>query len=827
MSKNVISPLKPLTYSTLINSDKKNKTTVLNLELLATQFKIDMKLQADEYVKTQNPAFTSISYYQIQNMKRADKPDFSFNNPPKGPIQSGFICKFCEKNGTEFHDNNCPRPFNTSLVLNQSGLVLFPGKSVGAAYETIVKKSGQKKIISTFVRSETFTDNVEIHYENDRDQGTTIRVSRNGTINIISAQIGDDDLPGLIVKRINDTNAVMVKPFDIKTNTTYLLTAQFNLIPEQLKETSFVDLHTLHSNLWLLNLVKKKYQQQIVFMVNSIFYFVKDYNYNTGEQRSKGNKLTNPYIQFNLIQPETPNIKIHVMIYRKGGVQLKASYIDRETQEGLEYDVLTTAYNFLKQLLGDLIDYEEGAGTIKEETVKKRKPKIPNMVPDAQGNTRQPQKCQNRPAPVGAVRPVPYSFYGVCPQPNSYVYHVKRDDGKYEPCCRKFSETGKYTKQKWLNMIKNGYPDPDAIERGDIPVYGDSAVYIPGTKTVESRAHPGLLKMDRQKIINFLEKFNYIKRDDLFTKKTQRKAGVVFKQIKQLTSLTPFTTEPFIVSPYYEDTVRVKLFFEGDGSSIFVNEFGIVSETTIPVIDELSDTVVDGFLLPFKNTDFIFYIVDVSVFNGRDVSGLVYYSDTDPDFRIKYIKTIYDSIQLTDTQLNVSMHFDLNIVNGSEYLLRDPNVSGLLFTSFSGNFYLWTDNFNGTILINLQLTALPNGRWRVEGDIPNELLPQRENSIFLRKEFTKSVKLNTFILECKLNLNLTDSTKIDVNEPVIPVSILEQPFYTIPEVINILRSVKYPLSKEVFINLNKDPVGFNYKGSIYQFNGLNKPLTKT
>jgi hypothetical protein len=823
-----ISPLRPLTYSMLINADKTNKTTAINLELLATQFKVDMQKQGDEYVKTHVPAFTSVSYYQIQNMKKLDKPDFAFNNPPKGPIKLGFKCKFCEKDGPGFHDQNCTRPFNTSLILNDRGVALFPGKTVNAAFETVVKQSGQKKIISTFPRSETFTDNVDIQYEDSSDKGTTIRVSRNGTIHIISAQIGDDDLPGLIVKRINDTGAVVQKPFKINSSYKYMLTAQFNLIPEELKESRFIDLYTLHNNLWILDLVKKKYQKQTVFLVEGIYYFVKDYNYNTGEQRSRGNKLTNPYIQFSLISPQTPGIKIHVMIYRKGAVQLKASYVDKDNQTGLEYPILTQVYNFLKQMLNDLIYYED-SDTVKEETVKRPRFTIPNMVLfPGEKKPKQPQMCMDRPGSGGSgkIRPVPYSFYGVCPQPNSYVFHVKRPDGKYEPCCRKFSRGGEYTREKWISMIKNGYPDQDAIDRGDIPVYGDSAVYIPGTKTVESRAHPGLLKMSREKIIEFLENFNYIKRDDLFTKKTQRKAGVVFKEIKPLTNLTPLTREPFLISPYYEDTVRVKMFFQGDGSSIFVNEFGIVSETSVPVIEELQNTVVDGFLLPFQNDDFIFYITDISLFNGMDISAMIFYSDTESDYKVKYIKTIYEMVESTNPRLKINLRFDLNIVQGSQYLLRDPLVSGILFISYSGQFYLWRDVVNNQVIINLQVSLLPNGRWRVEGGIPDNLLPQKDNSIFLRKEFTKKIKATTFILEARLNLNLTNSTKIDTIEPVIPVSVLETPIYTPQEVINILQSVKFPLSKEIFQNLNQDPIGFNYNGIVYRFNGLNKPLTQ-
>ena len=55
---------------------------------------------------------------------------------------------------------------------------------------------------------------------------------------------------------------------------------------------------------------------------------------------------------------------------------------------------------------------------------------------------KQPQKCHNRTGTVGSgeVRPVPYSFYGVCPMPGYRVIGLKRDDGLYEPCCKKLNK---------------------------------------------------------------------------------------------------------------------------------------------------------------------------------------------------------------------------------------------------------------------------------------------------------------------------------------------------------------------------------------------------
>jgi hypothetical protein len=818
-----ISDFKPMTYSMLVNGDKTFKETVINLELLATKFKVDMKLENGVYVKTQNPAFVSISYYQIQNTKKADKPDFSFNNPPKGPIPEGFICRICDKTGPQFHDQNCSRPFVSSLVLGPTGTTLFPGQTLYTSYESVVKKSGQKKLVSTNLRSETFTDNVEIIYENEYNQGTTIRVSRNGTINIISAQIGDDDLPDLIITRIKATGAVLTPPFVERiARNIYFLTAQFNLIPENLKETNFIDLYTLHNNLWLLDIVKRKYGPEDIFAYGREYYFVSDYNYNNGGNLSRGNKTTNPYIQFTLVHPKILNVKINVMVYRKGAVQLKASYIDKTNPDGMKIEYLKGVYRFLGQIFGELINHEESEPTMRSEVVRARKSKIPNMVVGKDLKARQPQKCQDRDAGAGKIRPVPYSFYGVCPQPDSFVVSIKRDDGLYEPCCRKFSKTGKYTKANWKSMILNGYPDSLALADGDDPKQGDSAVYVPGTKIVEPRRHPGFKGMSREHLIGCIEKFNYLKKPDVFNKLVN--TPILFNTIHPLTTLTPLTKEPFMVSPYYEDTIRVKLSFGSDGNSRFINEFGNTSDTTITALPELSDTILEGYLFPYTGKDFIFYPIDISVYKGNDVSRLDYY--VSGNCRWKLLAKVVEIIKMSEPELKIEMRFDLNIVRGPGAYLNEDNVSGVLFLGYSGKFYLATKTVSTPKIINLYFKANASGRWDVslDGSIPPNLLPQKDG-VFLRASFTKGVP-KEFLLECQLNINQTDGT-VNAVEPLLPKSMLSSPIYTRQEVLSTLMTVKSPLSEDIFKNLNPNPLGFKFHENIYVYNGTDRPLTIT
>jgi hypothetical protein len=116
----------------LLNRDKKNKTSVLNLERLVVDFKLDIKQNGDNYELTDAPAFVSKSYYEIQNLDKPNKSGFTYNYPPKGPIPLDFICLFCKNKGPSYHKETCKRPFNSSLVLESEG-TRFPGAEEGTA----------------------------------------------------------------------------------------------------------------------------------------------------------------------------------------------------------------------------------------------------------------------------------------------------------------------------------------------------------------------------------------------------------------------------------------------------------------------------------------------------------------------------------------------------------------------------------------------------------------------------------------------------------------------------------------------------------------------
>ncbi len=822
-SNPVISPLRALTYSMLINKSTDSQT-VFDLQKLVTEFKVDATFNGKEIVVKNLPAFISKSFYQIQNFDKPNKLDFSYNFPPRGPIEPDFVCPYCGRSGPNFHTENCRRPFNESLIL-EAPTSRFPGAEEGALYEMIVKKSGQKKVVSKRARSQTFPDLIELVYENKKNQQTIIRISRNGTLNIISASADETELPELLVYRINQTSAVKNKPYTIVTANKYLVFSQFNLFPVQYQESHFIVLHILHNTLWNIPIFKKTIDSKTAFVIGGQHYFVTGYNYNSGDQLSRSNKMTNSFIQFVLTRQ--PGIKIHVQIYKRGAVQLRGSRLESSNAQ-LEFSVLDNVYLFLRQLLSAAIVYSHQAeyDIIDSEIVKPKKPKVPNMV-----DGKQPKMCQNHKSKSGGsrdVRPIPFSFYGICPMPGYYVAPrgVRRPDGKVEPCCYKLKAdpNSQDSIQRWENIKLNGYPDQLAEFYGEKVEENDSAVFVPGTKIVEPRNFPGLNNMSKQQILDCMESKGYIIPPGHFQKKRSNASvpRVNFKRLKTLVTFTPFTKNIFMVTPIRENTVRVKLYFNPSGESFFINTLGEVSESGFPIVSELADTILDGHFYPFENL--VFYPFDCDQYKGKDISRFHYYSGQQK--RWDYIKKV--EMMLNQFQSNVSIvtEFDLNIVGGANNYLNNEEVHGLLFIGCSSNeMYTFYDSFHDyNLVVGLEAQQIQGNRWKitVEGrTLPNDLIYQGPNNdIEIPIAQTKG-KGSYFIGAFKINFKQTGYI-IENTKPFILQEVLTQQINTYEEVVNILESIKSPITRQTFQPGNT----INFNNKKYTFVGYNSPLVQ-
>jgi hypothetical protein len=824
--KPVISPLQPLTYSILLNKNVKKGNVKLNLEELVKNFSLDIKWENNSVIHTSEPAFVSKSYFQVQNLENK-KDEFSYSFPPKGPIESGFTCIYCEKSGPEYHKESCSRPFTSSLVLSKE-TPRFPGAVEGTSYSLIVKKSGQKKIASKRARSQVFTDNIELVYEYIDETRCIIRISKNGSINIVSAKYTDEDLPGLVLFKINKVpSSILQKPYVLETKHVYMVSSQFTLFPQKYNAKIIVQLHILNMNLWESPLVKKKVKGKNVFMIGSEYYIVQKYIYNSGEMYSRSNKITNPYILCTLIDHLDENIKYSVMMYLRGSVQIKASFTDKESVS----ETLDThrVYTFLKKLLDYILRYSIDANypiLVEDTTQTPKKSKIQNTV-----DGRQPQVCHNRPGSYvggGDFRPVPYSFYGMCPMEGYYNVPggVKRPDGKYEPCCAKLknSPTSDDYIGKYAETLLNGFKvhEPDTL----------SAVYIPGTKILEPRGFPGLRNMSKTQIIDFMEEAGYIRdQENIFTLNpnvvTEFQTFQVKSKKNTLThsSFDRLASTSYIVTPVYTGTLPVMLFFDSTGKSYFIYNKE-VSVSFIEPIPELKNTILEGYLYPFD--DITFYPTDIHYKKGQKLDT-DFYSKTSKVHRYSLLKSVVDIIKKTESKILVHTHFDLHIINGSKYYLENPSVTGLMFIPFgSSDTLLWNDTFYGDNLhVSLDVKKFEKNRWilSIEGKfIPVTLLQQgSQHDIELPVSFTKKfIKTENSIVLLKIHIKRTDF-RIDQRKPFIPLEVLDQHINTYSEVIHILESINNPIPRTVFTELASPP-GFILDHVLYSFQGIGEPL---
>ena len=888
------SKLEFTTYSMLVNNIDLNKEknvsskyNFLNLEQLSERFNLDITLDDENnpgYINDPPgpPAFVSKSYYQ-------SKPEFVLNYPPKGPIEPGFVCVYCEQ--TKFHLSNCKRPFDSSLVLTSDGESKYSGKTEGTSYKLIVKKKGQRKVVSESIKSEIFSDNLELMYKNPNLAMTTIRIAKNGSINIISASFFNEDISLQVIKKINDARVLNLeeyqKVYPGKTKISlipdisykYIISAQFNLYVKKVPDLNYINLETVNTNLWETNLFKKNINSDTVFMISDkTYYIISKYRYNSGNVISRSNKSTNPFIQFNMIDPKVKGIKISVMIYKRGSVQLKASYnktvvIDKSIVV-LNDAILIKAYNFLKFIISELITNAlETAYPVIASELQKTPKGILNMRPDTDGIKRQPQVCHDRAGRL--VRPVPYSFYGVCPNPGQYVTPrgLKRPDGRYEPCCTYLTETGfdragkpikivstgksPDTITRYNNILKNGYPDDLFGET--IPDPDNlSAVFKPGTKELESRRFKGLKDFKQNELINCIETAGLTGDPDVFQNKKENynsfKKQVLNKYLEltgttnlviqgadslSIINFNKFSESAHIITPIYNETLNVLLFFDNNGDSFFLNLNSDVSESALPTIPELSFTIIEGYLYPYPTMTF--YPIDIIYFKGVDITTKNYFMPGSKNTRfdsLMYCCSKMDSVP--GSELTVETVFDLDIVNYSKNYLKE-NISGLLFIPFdktytprkiNKDFLMWSDmRKQSNKLIALNVKLVDDNRWKVSVDeksIPVNLLPQLGGSVEIAKKFTKDNKINnndTILFQ--INFNVTDNL-INVQKPLIPIEKIDYKLNDYSDVLNILQSINSPVQKVVFENITNDKypesVGFNFNGKYYMLIDVNSPL---
>jgi hypothetical protein len=816
----------------------KSEYSFLNLEKLVEEFPLDSD-------------FFSKSYYQ-------SNPEYAYNSPPEGPIDEYFECLACQQVGPDYHDERCPRPFTSSLYLTEKGTQKYPEYEEGTSYSLVVVKRGQKKVVSGSKKAGKYTDSVQIKYKDVNDRETIVRISKNGAINIISAGYGNTKIVNQVIDKINQTNSLnksnytKVYPsenkFTVHPDITYMymVFAQFNLYPKDRKGDLFINLSTLSS---LILKYKKKYNKDTILMLpdRDNYYYISDYTLNVGDKPSKSNKMTNPTLIFNLIPSDNTNVKINVTFYKRGAVQLRLTNND-SVRSDLDLAILEDCHDFFEELLlrhGD-------AGILISEIKKVGKESFNTY------DGKKPQACADR----YGLRPTPYGWFGTCASKDMYVRPEgkKRGDGRYEPCCYKLKGPGTQDSEaRYLDILKNGYPDKLAKTFGeDIPDPDvKSAMVIPGTKNIASRRRIGLMDLSKDQLIDCISDSGYISRKTTFDKDYSSLKKEILAKYASLTgtrsfvvqnpeTLTPanaslFTSNNYIVTPINDEALNVLLFFDTEGTSYFINTNNDISETSLPPIEELSSTLIEGYMYPYEE-EFIFYPIDILFLKGNDITEYPFINQSDQKkSRYNALRYSIDLIQRFPSQLDIQIEnrFDLNVISGASNFLTNTSmfgdISGLLFIPYNLNYMprkknknllLWTNtNLKSTRHISLNVEKVSNNKWSVSLDsksIPIDLLTQEAGVIEIPVSFGKKLKKNDIVL---FEINLFVNGKINTKKPLIAIDILEENINDYNDVINVLQSIQTPISKNTFTDINKNnPPGFTIGDRHYYMSGFNKPM---
>jgi len=856
-----ISDLVPLTYSMLINNidilkerKVKSEYSFLNLEKLVENFGLDK-------------SFISKSYYQ-------SSPEFAYNDPPKGPIDKNFECMFCRQVGPDYHLKTCTRPFESSLYLTSEGAKVFKDHEEGTPYSLIVVKRGQKKVVSKSIKSDKFSDSVEITYTDINERNTIIRISKNGVINVISAGFGNKQLPNQIIDKINNSGALNLNEYskvypnnksfqiDPKITYKYMLFSQFNLYPKESQDEYYINLNALNLNLWgagsIFRKTTKSKENLFVLPDSDIYYIINKYQLNLGDKQSRSNKQTNPMIVFNMIPSNNNYIKFNVIIYKRGSVQLRMSYIDSKEHSTIDLtlELLEECYTFLEKMLSQIIINSSNTNMpIIASQIQPSKKGVLNMV-----DGKQPKVCADR----KGLRPVPYSFYGVCPSNDMYIrpQGKARGDGTFEPCCYRLKgKNAQDSEDRYKNILLNGYPDDRAAFFNEVIPDPDnkSAVFIPGTKIIESRRFTGLKNMDTSQLLGCIEDLGYIRKKTTFDEYSPFKDRVLSDYSKlvgysrlpnqgsvamTLTTAKKLTQNGYILTPINDESLNVILYFNEYGESFFINLNKDVSESGLPVLDELKNTIIEGYLYPYPE-EFIFYPIDILYLYGKNITVFPFLNKKN-NKEARYNALVYAVSKMVNQgslQIEIDSRFDLDVVRGSKNYLTNTDsfgeISGLLFIpinvgytpkNINKDLLLWSDTRKeSNLYLVLNVYYRSGNKWEVKIDsknIPLNLLPQESGTIELPVKFVNknNIKDNDFVL---FGIRFNVKGTIDTKRPLLAIQKIEEHVNDYSDVINILQSIQTPIPRSTFTNLEVigGNLGFTLGDKFYYLNSIGNPLS--
>lgn len=552
------------------------------------------KLKTDFPLDEDEEGFYSLSLSQKKILGDETIND-NYNRPPIGPIRKGLYCSVCDSVGPEDHREDCDTPLPESLMLTIKGMkdyILVPSYSGDLAdiknkitngsitqeeldeeilllegeispdeilnienenvltkisfdSEGVFKKRGPKKLAAKTSTTQ-FLNNIIISYRKS-DNKTSIRISKNGLINLINVPEDPEeynDMVSELIERLKDSDVINTDTLEEITGSseyrlfeefsyTHSMSAQFTLDNFNGKQVDFENLDILISPFDASGEVISSSVTELenttsgkkVINFNGIR--IIDWEYSLGRMTRTG-VMSKEYIRF--VNTPAPGLKMTCIINKYGTITMTISKCsDKNIQQGLCLEGNTSINKELFENVvisfNELFRNQEEILTIKVIDKVSKDLKVYNTI---SGNAVPSSVCRNTQTRVDddgntwkeGKRPDPYSWSGTCPDPN-YQYlspeGVQGSDGLWYPCCRAKSDK---SIQLMRNYLIKGFPRNQAEAEKYNIINGEdfgSGILIPDSNSPGSTAEISL--NGRSEIVTVIKKKN--KKSNEYTVRTQ------------------------------------------------------------------------------------------------------------------------------------------------------------------------------------------------------------------------------------------------------------------------------------------------------------------
>ena len=493
------------------------------------------KLKENFLLDEGEEGFYKLSLYQKKTFGSETVND-NYNRPPIGPIEKGFYCTFCGNEGPRDHSETCDFPEQDSLNLTLTGInnyiltdrdykgdylnfknkfdegsltqedlneiLLNPdeiqvvdgridiesNKDVltNVSFLGIYKKRGPQKLAAKTSTTQ-FLNNIIISYEKN-EQKTSIRISKNGLINMINVPISGEALNEIItnlIERINNSGAVNIDEFKLASSTNsdkYTFLKQFSYVHSvtgQFKinsikkdtEINFEELNNIISPFGNtgeviesdFTKVEKTPSGESIINIDGVK--IIEWEYSLG-RLTRNEVMTKEYIK--AVSVPAQGVKLTAIFNKYGTVIMTLSKCsDKQMLKGLCGDAFTpindTFFSRFVEVFNNLFDKQ--SSTLIKKSLGNVPGKLKSEFNTLTGYAPSGKICRlTRTREVDGViykegmRPDPYTWSGNCPDPN-YQYlkpeGVQDSDGLWYPCCE--AKT-KDSVEKMKRYLLNGFP---------------------------------------------------------------------------------------------------------------------------------------------------------------------------------------------------------------------------------------------------------------------------------------------------------------------------------------------------------------------------------